>query len=82
MHTVLEPSVVIDRLPVNVACVAPWGSDRLVLGCTEGALLGETDTPSGTTATDTSAVRRVRRWTRRGSTRENHSPPRAASESF
>ena len=39
MHTVLEPSVVIDGLPVNVECVTTWG-ERLIVGCTEGAFLG------------------------------------------
>jgi hypothetical protein len=39
MHTVLEPSVVIEGLPVNVECLTSWG-DRLIVGCAEGAFLG------------------------------------------
>ena len=42
MHTVLEPSIVIDGLPVNVVCLSTWG-ERLIVGCAEGAFLGMDD---------------------------------------
>jgi hypothetical protein len=38
MHTAIEWTLVIEKFPLKIASLDPWG-DKLVLGCQEGALL-------------------------------------------